>query len=177
MYPFKNKICRLHVLFNCMYADAFVFIQGKIWALRPNCVWGKCFVVLEVSKIFLKNNKKKKKSHAKLVLPVWHTEPTIKSSLWSSSLLLLSSLVCLRAGRPAGGPRNVYSVMSEQQLLISVLMQRYPTPPEHLHVKMSVIKVWVWVMKTNLREWSNCLPAVHYSEIKPPFNKRQVRGK
>lgn len=34
-----------------------------------------------------------------------------------------------------------------------------------------------WVMKTNRREWSNCLPAVHYSEIKPPFNKCQVRGK
>lgn len=61
--------------------------------------------------------------------------------MWWSSLLLLSSLVCLQAGRLAEGPRNVYSVMSEQQLLISVLMQRYPTPPEHLHVKMSVTKV------------------------------------
>lgn len=27
--PIQNKICRLHVLLNCMYADAFVFIQGK----------------------------------------------------------------------------------------------------------------------------------------------------
>lgn len=154
--PVQNKICRLHVLLNCMYADAFVFIQGKIWALRPNCVWGKCFVVLEVSKIFLKN---KKKSHAKLVLPVWHTEPTIKSFMWWSSLLLLSSLVCLQAGRLAEGPRNVYSVMSEQQLLISVLMQRYPTPPEHLHVKMSVTKVWVseWWRQTRESGVTVCL--------------------
>lgn len=29
MYPFQTKICRLHVLLNCMYADAFVFTQRK----------------------------------------------------------------------------------------------------------------------------------------------------
>lgn len=45
--PIQNKNMYMYFL-TCMYADAFVFIQGKIGASRPNCVWGKCFVVLEV---------------------------------------------------------------------------------------------------------------------------------
>lgn len=59
MYPFKTINMYMYFL-NCMYADAFVFIQGKIWALRPNSVWGKCFVCsrgLTFIKIFLEKIK------------------------------------------------------------------------------------------------------------------------
>lgn len=52
----QNKICTCTFWIVCMQKHLCLF-KGKIWALRPNCVWGKCFDVLEVvppSKYFWK---------------------------------------------------------------------------------------------------------------------------
>lgn len=64
MYPFQIKICRLHVLLNCMYADAFVFIRRKKkknTSTEIQTVFeGNVLLFLRSQNIFEKKKEKKK---------------------------------------------------------------------------------------------------------------------
>ncbi len=133
---------------NRMYADAFVFIQGKIWALTPNCVRGKCFVleVLPPIKIFLKNKTAVQNNfffslcntlnrhHVNVLVVVFSLD--------------MSSLVCQQAERPANGA--VYVPVSAARSLL------YSTTSEHLNVRVPVTKAWVsdqaWVTKWDINK-------------------------
>lgn len=122
MYPFKTKY--VHVLLNCMYADAFVFIQGENMSIKTKlclremfwCSWGRNPI-----EIFLKN-KTAMQNYFFLCVP--------PHNLLSSFFIHddLHSLVCQQAERFASRHKTfTASFLNSSCLQASVLCNHFWT--------------------------------------------------